>query len=319
MSVAINTDMTTLTEESLASLFGAAAYSFWLGEEGYNFINSSYRVIDGEELDKLIIDILNFIDHDDKVVGIRERACVWNTGWEENLEAFKKNKDDLSAVNPRFLKANQPVRLFQQYVVPSNPYFERDFSILFQYCLFSEYLMHFEHVYEFGCGSGFSTVNIAKLFPNMKIYATDFVPSAIQLINEIAEHHNFDICGSLFDMMDPDYDLNMRENSCALTVCSIEQVSNNFHAFIDYLIEKSPKRCIHIEPIYELYDEDNLVDYLAMKFHKKRQYPIGFLPYLEKLQSDGIIRIDKVHRVMCGGRNTEAYSYIIWHTINGDS
>ena len=52
-----------------------------------------------------------------------------------------------------------------------------------------------------------------------------------------------------------------------------------------------PALCVHIEPMAEMYDTSNLLDYLAYRFHIKRNYPIGFLPLLHQLEKEEKIRI----------------------------
>ena len=85
--------------------------------------------------------------------------------------------------------------------------------------------------------------------------------------------------------------------------------------FVDYLISQRPSLCLHIEPILELYDEDNLVDYTAMSFHKKRGYTEGFLPYLKKLESESKIEVIRVRRLKFGSPSMEGWNYIVWKVV----
>jgi hypothetical protein len=102
------------------------------------------------------------------------------------------------------------------------------------------------------------------------------------------------------------------ENSAVFTSGSIEQLSGRFEAFLQFLLKRSPTICVHVEPTVELYDEDNLVDYLAMKFHRKRGYTIGFLPRLQHLQSEGKIELLKVKRLYFGSFFMEGFTCIVW-------
>ncbi|RKI40080.1 hypothetical protein D7V86_18630 [bacterium D16-51] len=49
----------------------------------------------------------------------------------------------------------------------------------------------------------------------------------------------------------------------------MEQVGKNFSCFLEYLLVQKPEICIHLEPIVELYEEDNIIDWCAKQFHKK--------------------------------------------------
>ena len=76
---------------------------------------------------------------------------------------------------------------------------------------------------------------------------------------------------------------------------------------------------MHLEPIVELYDENDLLDYLAKKFHQKRHYLSGLLPYLKELEAEGRIVIDKVQRMHFGNFNHEGYTVLVWHKKNKES
>ena len=79
----------------------------------------------------------------------------------------------------------------------------------------------------------------------------------------------------MFDMFTPDYNLKMPNNSGVCTCASLEQLGNNYHKFLDFLFEKKPKIIINMEPIIEFYDDTNLLDYLAIKYHNKIKYLNG--------------------------------------------
>ena len=95
----------------------------------------------------------------------------------------------------------------------------------------------------------------------------------------------------------------------------IEQIASKFDKFVDFLLEKKPKMVVHIEPTYEVYDQDNLFDYLAAKFHKKRGYTRGYLTKLKKLEAEGKIEILKVKRLNFGSMFFEGYTSIIWRPL----
>ena len=63
----------------------------------------------------------------------------------------------------------------------------------------------------------------------------------------------------------------------------------------------------------EFYDTADLVDYLGLRYHQRRSYLNGFLDMLRKLEAEGKITIDKVHRHSFGGTYVETYSYVAWH------
>jgi hypothetical protein len=283
--------------------------------ERFNQIDFAYEEIKGDQLLDVILGVLRSIDLDSQVVASSGRADVWRHGWQENLNAFLHNRDDLSTIIPKYIRPNQIIRYKQKYIRPRNPFFERDFFTLFQMWFFRKYMRSYDCIYEFGSGSGMNIVPLAKMFPHTHIVATDFVQTAIVLAREIASYYHFDIDARLFDMIRPDHSIPIRDNSCIFTCGSVEQLGGEFNDFVYYLIDKKPAMCLHIEPIIEFYDESVLADYLVIKFVKKRGYSQGFFTFLKHLEEQGHIEILKKHRTGLGSLKLEGYNYIVWRPI----
>jgi len=273
----------------------------------------SYMLINGYEYDQLILHILKKIEEDRQIIGAPERKQVWSNGWEENYHDFIDSNYDLDKLIPKFIRYGQPIRYNLTYIKPSDPKFEFNYYSVFRQWLFKKYLAEYENMYEFGCGTGFNLVTLAQLYPDKNLYGLDFVPYPVKLINKIAEHYKYNLTGHLFDMISPNkFPLSLKENSAIFTIGSIEQLAGRFEKFIKYLLEQHVSLCIHIEPVIELYNENNLVDYLAIKFQEKRGYTKGFLPYLKKLESHKMIEILKAKRLFFGSLYMEGYNCIIW-------
>lgn len=279
-------------------------------------IDFGYRIISDKERDNVILNVLRKIETDTQVVGAEERQDVWEAGWAENLHAFIESDGDLNAIMPKFIRSGQPIRFNQNYIMPNDPQFEHDYFSVFRLWLFQKYFSDFDSIYDFGCGTGYNLVILAQLFSEKRLYGLDFVPSATELINKLAQQYKWNMTGLLFDMISPDETLQLDENSIVFTGGSIEQLSGRFEAFLQFLLKRSPKLCVHIEPTIELYDEDNLVDYLAAKFHRKRGYTQGFLPRLQQLHDEGVIELLKVKRMYFGSLYMEGFTYMVWRPIS---
>lgn len=271
-----------------------------------------YKILIGEERDKVILDALERIESDRQVIGAPERQDVWQKGWEENLQDFIKSGYDLNKLVPKFIRPNQAMRLNRNYIVPSNPNFELDYFSVFRLWLFRKYLKDFESIYEFGCGTGFNLAILAQLYPEKKLHGLDFVPSSVELVNKLGEAYGWKMTGHLFDMLSPDDNFEMEDNSAIFTIGTVEQLASNFGAFLQFLLKRPPELCLHVEPTIELYDENNLIDYLAMKFHRKRGYTEGYLTRLRELEAQNKIEILKVKRLFFGSLYIEGYSYMVW-------
>ena len=147
------------------------------------------------------------------------------------------------------------------------------------------------------------------------LYGFDFVQSSVDIVNDLAEHHNLNAEGGLFNMIEPNFDIELDDNSLVFTSGAIEQIASKFDKFIDFLLEKKPSLVVHVEPTYEVYDQTVLFDNLAAKFHSKRGYTQGYLPELQKLESEGKIEILKIKRLNFGSLFMEGFTNIIWRPI----
>ena len=85
--------------------------------------NFRYRRVTGAERDQILSDILKRIDSDELSVAGPGGRARWERGWSENLDRFRKQRDDLSTLVPKYLRRNQPLRLDQQFIMAENPNF----------------------------------------------------------------------------------------------------------------------------------------------------------------------------------------------------
>jgi hypothetical protein len=295
--------MATLDTAGFAELFGVDASD--IADITRSLIQRhdfSYREIVGDERDKLILDVLKRIERDQQVIGAEERKDVWYQGWDANLREFLSTDFAAEALIPKFIRPGQPVRLKRSFVFPKNPEFELRF-------------VPFDNVYEFGCGTGFNLVALAQRFPDKKLFGSDFVQSSVDLVNSIARHYKLNLSATLFDMISPSPDYRILPSSAVYTFGAIEQLASRFESFLGFLLKQKPGLCLHIEPTVELYDDTHLIDFLGIKFHRKRGYTEGFLPMLQKLASEGRVEIQRVKRMYFGSLFMEGYSLIVWRPL----
>jgi hypothetical protein len=282
--------------------------------EDINKTDTNIFPIVGQELKDLILLILKKIEDDDQKVGADYRKEVWRKGWQENLERFKlqKSKSDLK---PKFLRANQPIRWNQGYYNTSSSEFEKRWQEIVTKFLFCNYMKDCENIYEFGAGTGYNLLLASELFPNKNFFGSDFVQSAVDLINLVGKEKSINLKGHLFDMINPDYNYKIRENSAVMTFGAIEQLSGNVEKMFDYLLSQKIKLCVHVEPELDLYDKNVLEDYLAIKFQGKRGYSNVIGSYLKKLSQEKKIEILKIHRMNFGSLFMEGYNLFVWKKI----
>ena len=273
--------------------------------------NTSIYPIVGDELKDLILQILKKTEDDVQKVGDDYRKKIWYKGWEENLKQYKIKKSNKD-LKPKFLKDNQPIRWNQRYYHTSSPEFEKKCQEIFVKFLFFTYMKDVDNIYEFGAGTGYNLVLGAQYFSDKNFYGSDFVQSAVDLINLVAKEKNIKLKADLFDMINPDTNYKIKEKSAVFTMGAMEQLSGNVKNMFDYLIYQKPEICIHMEPEVGFYDKSILEDYLASKFQEKRGYTNIISTYLRQLEFEGKIEILKIKRISFGSLYMEGYNLFVW-------
>lgn len=277
-----------------------------------NDLDFRYRLPTKEENEQLIYNMLHKIDSDKQIIGASERKEVWFKGWNENLQLYKESGFNEESLIPKFVRPGNPIRLNQKFVFPLDDNFELNFIQIYRQWFIEKFFDQVDNVYEFGCGTGFNLLHVNKIYPKKKLFGSDFVQSAVDLVNEIAKSKKIPLQGDLFDMLRPDYSYKILSNSAVYTFGAFEQLASNLDPILNFLISQKPSICIHTEPAIELYEDDCLVDYLAKKFQGKRGYSSGLIGKLKAFEKQGKIEIIKIKRLYFGSYFFEGYNLMVW-------
>jgi hypothetical protein len=274
--------------------------------------NLQYYNLSREERDECIRrTIAGLIGAEFEVVG-SHRQEKWEKGWGENLTAYKKGERD--ALVPRYFRKDQIARWRQDFIRPTKTGFDYGALTIILEWLYEKYMQDAGAIYEFGCGTGHHLPQLQAINPKAKLYGLDWVAASQGLIKEMVEKkvlHNAE--GRHFDFFEPDYSLELEPNSIAYTVAALEQVGERHTQFVDYLLEKRPALCVHVEPVAELLDPEHLVDYLSIEYFKKRNYLWGFLNHLRALERAGKVTIHDARRTyLSGNMYVDHYSVVVW-------
>ncbi len=216
---------------------------------------------------------------------------------------------------PLYFRRNQSFRLFQNFIHTDNYKFDFELRAIILRNYFKYYLEKFEDIYEFGCGTGINLIEVCKLWPKKRIHGLDLTKSSSSIINILHDKFSLNIDGQAFDFTNPDTNYHINADGAVYTVAALEQIDDKWSLFLDYLLREKPAIVLHLEPVLELYEEDNLIDYLAIKFHKKRHYLSGYYSKLLELEKNGKIQMLDSHRTYVGNLNDESYSLIAWKPI----
>lgn len=283
----------------------------------YNLIISkdfNYSKIDSKEEINLIKKINDYIKNENLSVVGPKRNDLWERCWKEQLEKFINSGYDLNYLTPKFIYSGKPVRLNDFYIWPNDPNFETNYIDVCRSLVFYKHFSSFSNIYEFGCGSGYNLVRFSSLFPNKNIVGLDWSLSSVDLVNKFSKFNNLKIRGEYFDFFKPNYDISFPNSTVVFTQTALEQVGNNFKDFLDFLIQKKPGLCVHIEPIVELYDLKVSSGKLAYDYSLKRNYLSGFLPELQRQEKKGYIKIVDIRRTNSGGLYHES-SLLVWKPL----
>ena len=122
--------------------------------------------------------------------------------------------------------------------------------------------------------------------------------------------------------IDVDYDtvdikekinIDVKPNSAIITTSSLEQIGGDIDSFIEFVLEKKPKRIINIEPILE-FSENNEFDSLMKLYCEKRNYLKYYYSKLLQLERDERIKILFKKRTRVAGLFIEN-SVIVWEIL----
>lgn len=302
-----------VTIEDFEKSFGVSEDSF--SDEVKNKIqriNFNYTKLSGKKRDDILLDVIHKVNDEKlKKVG-KHRLDIWEKCWKEHEETFRRSKYNEEKCVPSFIQNYPILRLNQEYVQAENKAFLQNyFSILKSY-IYDQYLQEIEIFYEFGCGSGYNLLDFSRKYPKKKCCGLDWSESAVEIVKSMGVNFNMDITGRLFNFFKPDYDFKLKKNSAIFTCTALEQIGSRFKMFLDYIMDQDVKICIHLEPVSEFYDPLVLFDYLAVQYHKKRNYLNGFMTELQRLHDYNKIRLIKTKRTYFGNMYNECFNIIIW-------
>ena len=272
----------------------------------------SFEYLEQSQRDKIILDIINHINLDLEKAG-QHRLEKWEKGWYENLELLKSG-NNINTLVPKYFGKYNIARWKKDFVKGNSKYFDYYQLVVLVDAILHEYVgTKYDNLLEFGCGPSYHLLRFGNFNKNINLIGLDWAEASQNIIKEINNLAiNSKIKGYNFDFFNPDYTIDIPDNSAVFTCNALEQIGENYKEFIDYLLVKKPALCINFEPMVEFLDEDNLVDQLCVLYTKKRNYLKGYLSYLEQLEKEGKIEIILKKRLQIGSLYIEGNPVIIW-------
>lgn len=275
----------------------------------------SYEELERSERDYLISDIIKFLLDDFVVRAGEHRANDWNQGWSENHTEFATT-GTIESLVPKYFGKYKYVRWNSEWIKPISQNFEYNMARILQYWLFEKFFTNSDYIYEFGCGTGHNLLRAKEANSYAKLCGLDWASSSQDSISEINEKLGIDISSKNFNFFDFDDSYKLEEDSGIYTFAALEQIGDKYHDFVNFLVNNRPGICLHVEPMGEFLEEENLCDLLSIKYFEKRNYLNGFMKHLEQLERDGKIEIMYRKKSFIGSLYINGYSIVAWRAKN---
>ena len=273
-----------------------------------------YSVLTAQERDAAVLQIVEELLRPKSAAG-EHRRTDWEHGWAENLEAFRQTGDTASLI-PKYHGKHTLVRWRQNIIRPLSPTFDYHIHRILIDWAFDTFLSRMNAICEFGCGPGYHLIRARQWNPEAQLIGLDWSSSSQQILNEVSRSSgDGKLHGRRFDFFHPDDSFSFPPDTGIYTVAALEQVGEAFEPFLNFLLSKKPRICVHFEPIDELMDPTSLVDRLSVLYCRKRNYLKGFLSRLMALADQGRIEIFHQQRTYSGSLFLEGHSLVVWAPV----
>jgi hypothetical protein len=277
----------------------------------FQAMSTNYSLVSPEDRDAHILHILRRLTEQKLARAVPENLQAFEAGWNENYEECLARGVSLAALKPKYVKPYALIRYHGDFVIPENPFLVDDLLSLAISFAFAKYLAEFNPIYEFGCGSGRYLFELSNLFPDKNLVGLDWTEASQKVLKLIAATGR-SVEGVRFNMLQPATDYALTPGCAVITVGAMEQLGSRFQPFLDYLLANQPRLVVHHEPIPEFYSERTLYDYLALWYHRERDYLSGYWPALQRLAQEGRIEILEARRLHFGDPYNDPESLIVW-------
>lgn len=291
-------------------ILGAADNLQDLPHESLQDPNLAFRLLRSREREDVFLRVSKTLQSHLERAGDHRKAR-WIEGWQETLNEFVDSSYDLETLRPKFVRQGEVMRIGKEYAQPATNGLEPALVNVLRRFLFKRYFSEVRTVYEFGAGTGHNMVALAQQYPNKAIHALDWVEPSLRIFELLRQKHGFSIQGHLFDLANPDPQFLLAPRSAVITVGALEQLGNRFNPFLEFLLSRKPDICLHVETLYEVYDQEDFFDWLGAQYLEKRGYLRGFLASLRELEARKQIEILKVQRTF-GCVYHDGYNYVAW-------
>jgi hypothetical protein len=259
------------------------------------------------------------LDENNKLVRTKEENRVaFEEGWGNNLEKLRESAAEgfELALKPGYFRGSKFFRYNNELVVTDNLQLEYELFVIARLCIFHTWLTSAQTVCELGCGTCANLLLLSRVLPKAELIGFDWTMASGEIAKELSRKLNRPIFGRLLDMLEPDPMTVIPENAAILTIHAFEQLGRDFNKILELIIRSKPSIVVQYEPLFEFYDENNLLDHLALRYCKKRNYLEGYYSRLCQLEKENRVKIIAAWRPYLGGVLHES-SLLVWKPVRG--
>ena len=282
---------------------------------GKDFELLEYEILHDEDRDNVIKSVLEKINLKSLRVSGENNNEVWEKGWGEILEEISE-KFHPDKIMPQYFDHHNIMRFDGHYIKAISSNFVYKYDQIIRKIIIKKYI-NTKKLIEIGCGTGSGTLLAANLLSkDIELTASDWATKSQLIVDKISEYTKRPIKSVQFNMLDLKgwEELGVDKDSTIISFHALEQLGDNYKLLLNKLASQKIQ-CIHLEPIVELYNNENLYDELAIIYHNKRNYLGSYLSDIKRLEKHGKAKIIKEQRISFGDRYHEAYSLIIWKGV----
>jgi len=171
-------------------------------------------------------------------------------------------------------------------------------------------------IVELGCGWGWNLFNLIAFGIENKLEGYEVTENGVRSCNTINQHYQCNLKIENLDLT-KEIVIGKFKDKTLFTHYVMEVIKYNTRKVLENIINSKPKQVIHIEPVYELY-QNSLRDIASKMYIDYSDYQKSLLKTLQELESEGKVEIKDVRRLGYAHKPEHEASLIRWIPKNNN-
>lgn len=236
--------------------------------------------------------------------------------WGTLLKSIKLLKyPNIDAVNSIIIKKEVLPFYFEDNLYTANSKFIYEFQFNLIKNELKKNIRQYGHLVELGAGYGSVILKLADLeeFKDMGFTACEFTDSGVECMKLIASTLNSAIEIGYCDLSDLTLkQYNIPEDAVFMTCWTMACLKGFSRSTLNEIISHNPSVVIHIEPTFEHWSNNSLLEMLWKRYTQLNDYNQTYLSDLQNYESEGLIKIVEQKKNIFGGNPLFPFSIVKW-------